>query len=524
MSRRFLARIRALRLPTRWRWRLPQPRLPQSRLPQRPPLPITALAVGALLVGPLVALQRLPRPRAQGLERLVVGASLVQSFPATPRRPVPQLWRERLGVSLANRIWRQQRRSWWQYWGGHSEAGAHLVLSSASLIGIPEGALPSLLVRVDDLVVVPPEALSRQLLVQALARPVRQPRGLSRVCLQRLQQDQAVAWDPSALAVILGPVVPLLEPFQAGCLGLAIDAEGLVWEGEAAGRSTAPLPADDRAARAALRAAQAAATPLASDLLLELEGGSLEPLLQGLLARQMIREPLEQRYGFGPRPLAWLRQMPFRLRLRSLAQGPYRAALDLQLVGERTPRDWTPVLERIRDALRQRGLVEVGAGPGSAASAATLPTASWRTVDGRVVGGWRWLTGANRAPQLVLFLGPEPQLSGSATLLDPVRLPPAGELRLRSRPAAMAAAGLVPEAMPPVLQRADQVWMVSRRISPATAPDPLHALQGYLLLGPAPLSPVPSAVPVSPQPPSLPLPSPPPASPQPVSPPAVAPR
>ncbi len=470
-------------------------RWPLPRL-QRPPLPLTAGVVAALLIAPLVALQRLPRPRAQGLERLVAGASLVQSFPATPQRPVPLLWRQRFGDALASRIWRQQRRSWWQTWGAHSDAGATLVLSSASLIGIPEARLPSLLVRVDDLAVIPPEALSRQLLVQALARPARQPRGLSRACWQRLQEEQAVAWDAAALSVILGPVVPLLEPFQVGCLGLGIEAEGLSWQGEAAARGTASIGAAEESVRARLMASQVAPPPLANDLLLELEGGSLDPLLKGLLARQMIREPLEQRYGFGPRPLAQLRQMAFRLRLRALTQGPYRAGLELQLVGEQTPRAWGPILEQIRQVLRQQGYTEISA----PSQPNALPTASWRDPSGRVVGGWRWVGGVGRTPQLLLYLGPEPQISGLRDWIDPTRLPLATDLLLRSRPAAMAEAGLVTPAMPSVLQRAEQVWMGSGRLSDGRAVEPVHGLRGELRLAPA-LSPRPTTTAPPPPPP-----------------------
>ena len=44
-----------------------------------------------LLLLPAGLLLRSPRPRAEGLERLLGQAALLQSFPAAPERPVPAL-------------------------------------------------------------------------------------------------------------------------------------------------------------------------------------------------------------------------------------------------------------------------------------------------------------------------------------------------------------------------------------------------------------------------------------------------
>ncbi|MFM9110419.1 MAG: hypothetical protein ACKOPN_07505 [Prochlorococcaceae cyanobacterium] len=513
--------------------RLPlRPRLPlRLRLP-RPPLPLTALVTVALLVGPLVALQRLPRPRAQGLERLLATASLMQSFPPSPQRPVPPLWRQRLGDGLATILWRAQRRSWWQLWANHGEGGgAFLVLPATSLRAVPPRALPNTLVTVDDLAVLPPDPLSRQLLVQALEQRPRQPRGLARQCLLRLQREQAVVWDPSALGSIVGPVAPLLQPFQVGCLTLELQGGGLRWRGEAAERASTPLPAS--LART-LADGPSVAVPLAADLLLDLEGSGLEPLLRGLLERQMIREPLEKRYGFNAAALERLRRQPFRLRLRALPQGPYRAALELQLVGPGLAGQWRPVLARLREALLTQGLelqaadgtrlkrpmLPPPAGPAASAppvqrpaAAEALPTAGWRDPEGRILGGWRWIGGVGLEPQLLLVLGPEPLLRGREAWIDPSRLPPAQQLRLRARPAAMAASELLPPAMPPVLRRAGQLWMLAEQPNGSKGDEPVKALLGALDLeavappgSPPPPSGLPAQLPrPTGQPPGLPL-------------------
>ncbi|MFN9924327.1 MAG: hypothetical protein ACK55H_09895, partial [Cyanobacteriota bacterium] len=97
-----------------------------SRLPRRPPLPLTSLAILLLLSVPAWWLSRWPRPKAQGLEQLMAAASLLQSFPATPERRVPALWRERLGEELGSRLWRLHRRGWWQFWGPHADGAPYL--------------------------------------------------------------------------------------------------------------------------------------------------------------------------------------------------------------------------------------------------------------------------------------------------------------------------------------------------------------------------------------------------------------
>ena len=95
----------------------------------RLPLRATSLLTAALLLAPAAGLLLLPRPQAEGLERLLPQASLLQSFPAAPQRPVPLLWQERLGARAAERLWREQRGVWWQFWGRDGDGGAFLALA-----------------------------------------------------------------------------------------------------------------------------------------------------------------------------------------------------------------------------------------------------------------------------------------------------------------------------------------------------------------------------------------------------------
>jgi len=530
---------------------------------KRPPLPLTGITLLLLVLLPAIGLLRLPRPRAVGLEQLLGAASLLQSFPPTPDRPVPALWRERLGAAAAQSLWRRQRGPWWQLWGEHADAPALLAFSATSLSGGPAAALPANGLRVGDLVVVAADPLSRQLLRDRLLPQQRLSRGLHRRCLERLRQDQAVLWNATGLGVISGAMAPLLQRLSRGCLSLSLADGGLIWQGEAGDGDALLAPLDPARLPAA-----ASLPPLPADRLLEIEGGSTELLLQGLLTRPLIRDPLASRYGLDANRLALLRRTPFRLQLLPLPQGPFQASLQLQLPVGRQRGEWETLLRQLSRALVEQGLSPATASPGSAqaspASAAGAATpgettaaadpprpsqsgdrdasssngaaeasrhdnrdalasgrpaestrpqpggsqpgdsgdgqgaaaaagrsdargaanpaagATWKRSDGVVVGGWRWIRRSQADPQLLFFLGPvpaEPLLSiGQAGR----PLPPAGELRLRSRPDALQSLGLLPAQVPELVRRSDQLWMQAQPALGGDAAQPLSLLSGGL--------------------------------------------
>ena len=437
----------------------------------------TAALTALLVLVPAGVLLRWPRPRAQGLERLMGQAALMQSFPASPQRPVPALWSQRLGPALARNVWQQQRRVWWQFWGRDGDGGAYLAFPAPTLppalTARAASGLPPHSLRVDDLVVVAADPLSHRLLQDQLRLAQRQRRGLEQRCLLRLQREQAVFWAPLGLGVMAGPMAPLLQRFQEGCLSLRLEGASLGLTGEASAASGL-LSAPGRPQPAP------PLPPLPTDLLLEWRGPVLDALLQGLLSRQLIREPLAARYGIGDGQLALLRRVPFVLRLRPLAQGPFQAGLEIQLhvSGERRP--WTQLLDALVPSLEAQGLAATRSG------SAALPAISWRREDGLVVGGWRWVLAASGQPQLLLYLGPEPPLANSpATLAAPTLAAPvptlglpgsAGATVLRARPQALSRLGLLPPELPELVQQAAQLDLVA-----------IHAASGAGVLG-SPLS------------------------------------
>jgi hypothetical protein len=512
-----LPAIQRLQVPFRWaHLRLPLKGPTGAGPSRRPfPLPITFATVVVLLMVPAVLLSRWSRPRAEGVEQLMGAASLLQSFPATPDRPIPALWIERLGPEIARDRWRAQHKVWWQFWATHSESAPFLAFRADSPRS-GAASLPPNALRVGDLLVFAENPTARQQLLTSLRPLQRRSRGLTLRCRQRLQAGQAVFWQAQALGSLLGPVAPLLERYQVGCLSLALEAQGLRWQGEAAAESsgfpsTSRLPREAAGSPPEGAAAGIVSAPaltevsdlpeqplLPEDLLLELEGSSLDQLLQGLLARQIIRDPLASRYGLeGPR-LALARQAPFRLRLHPLPEGPFQASLDLLVRVDGARSAWSTLLERVSASLLAQGFVAAVDAPlplpGSPASQPkpdrSLPSPPppdgsaatvWKRPDGAAVGGWRWLKGRDSQPQLLMFLGPPPPSVLPMGRLPGQRVEPS-QLALRVRPAALDALGLLPEEMPSLARRASQVWINSDPVNPARPGDGLSLLTGRLRL------------------------------------------
>ncbi|SBO42162.1 hypothetical protein [Cyanobium sp. NIES-981] len=459
---------------------------------RRMPLRVTAATTLLLLLGPAVALWRLPRPRAEGLGRLLAQAALLQSFPAAPGRPVPRLWQERLGEAPAARLWSQQRRLWWQFWGSQGDGPAYLVLPMPRALLTGALAMPPHSAVVDDLLVVAADPLSHRLLTDQLKRQPRQHRGLEQRCLARLEQEQAAFWTPGAFGVMAGPVAPLLQSFQEGCLSLELSGGSLAARGEAAAvtglLAAAPAPVSQAVAGSVRGEA-----PQAGDSLLLLEGRSLDVLLQGLLGRQLIRDPLATRYGAGPAELARLRRTPFRLMLRPMPSGPFQASLLVQLAPGADRRVWAELLTNLRERLAQEGLSDAAPPSALPAGTATLPASLWRREDGVVVGGWRWLSRPGAAPELVLFLGPEPKaIPGSPVASGPQ----APLLRLELQPRALTDLGLMPPSLPSPLRQAARLAVVAER--PAGEASPISALWARLQLQTTGVEPSPPPAPTPP--------------------------
>lgn len=413
------------------------------------PLRCTVLATAALLLIPAIALQRQPRPRAAGLGRLLPHASLLQSFPAAPERTPPLLWQQRLPDDLLQPLWQQQRQLWWQFWGHDGVGGAYLVMATPRAILSGAIAPPPHSLQLDGLLVVAANPVAEGLLRDQLGQTTAVQQGLQQRCLERLEQRQAAYWSAAGLGAMAGPITPLLQPFQEGCVALQLDGTALMLTGEAAATSGLLAAAGEPVRDADLP------PPLEDSLLLQLRGLSLQPVLRGLLGRQLIRQPLVSAYGFSDSDLTLLQQSPFQLKLRPHDSGPYQAGLELVLAPQGDRDAWQQLLQGLGERLLDRGLdaEQDGAAEGS----------RWRDPDGRVVGGWRWLDAGQEQPLLQLYLGPpppafDPVTTGLASPADWRALP---SLSLQARPAALAALNLLPPRLPLPLQQSQQLLLLA---------------------------------------------------------------
>jgi len=415
------------------------------------PLRVSLLTTGLTLLLPALLLALFPRRLAVGLDRLLPEAALLQSFSARPAEPPPALWLQRLGPQDGQRLWSRQRRLWWQFWGPHGDAGSYLVIPDAQ-----GEAVPAVAVRVDDLLVIAPNPLARQLLQEQLKLQRRPSRGLDRRCSTLLLQRTAVHWNGVAVAQMLGPLAPLATQLQQGCLVLSSEGNRLLWSGEA--DATADTITD---APAALSASGAA--PLPAPQLLQLRGRRLELLQRGLTASALRRSALAERYGLGPEQLQRLQAAPFELQLRLEPRGPFRAGLLLLIDLPPDRRFWDRWLQDLARGLQRQGLERSQPLPG---------LSSWSRADGTVVGGWRWL--ARR--RLLWFLGPVPRsVAASPALGD-------ADWRLQLRPQALAGSGLLPPGLPLVVRRAQQLQLQGKGEAEGLAGQRQNALSGQLEL------------------------------------------
>ena len=419
------------------------------------PLPVSSGVSAVLVITASLLLLSFPRRAASGLDRLIPLAALLQSFRAEPGEPPPALWQQRLGPVDAQRLWLGQHRLWWQMWGAHGEAGAHLILAAPSSMPLPAQA-----VRVDDLAVIAPDPLARQLLLEQLKARRRAPRGLARHCSANLQQQPTVLWAAAAMGTLLGPLTPLAQELEQGCLVLSGSGRTLSWQGEAdaseawVDQAPPPLPLP-------------VTPPLGGDQLLELRGDRLEFLLRGPLESALLRQVLAQTYGLGPAQISRWQDLPFVLRLRSLPTGPFQAGLELELQprGSSSRRPDTALqswLKELSGVLQNQGLSLLTPQAG---------LSTWSREDGSLVGGWRWLADG----RLLLFLGPVPTQIPAQPSMG------AASWRLRLQPQAMARAGLLPEALPQVVRRAQQLVLQGRPLGRRSG-ERVSALSGALTL------------------------------------------
>lgn len=374
-----------------------------------------------------------PQRSAPAIRGLLPQLSLIQAFAVEPSRPMPGLWRQRLPPGLAQLLWHRSGGLWWQLWGSHAGSDAALLLPDhQELADLP------LSFKVGPYRLIAANALALQELKRRLSISVtasQQPH-----CPALIRRPGSVLWRADALQAMAGAWTPLLLPLRQGCLRRS----GQRWSG-IVGR----LDGIPRSFNKGLE--PPSATELPSDVLLQLEGTSLQPLLGGLLSQGPMQLSLLQAHGLGRQLQAKLLAMPFVLQvLTNPPQSSFKATLVL----------------RFNSSVEQAKQLE------KALERALGPSPSFG-VDSVVRAGWRRL----ESGQFLVTLGGVP--SPSLKDWQPLKISRNGgtQLKLLARPKALQQAGLLPPALPAALQQSN---VLSARWNAPASGDGVAQLEALL--------------------------------------------
>ena len=418
---------------------------------------------------------------AMSLAQLSSALTLVQSFRGDPKRSVPALWSERLGLQPATDLWRRYGRSmWWQGWS--QDGDAFLILSSSTFPTEIRGLERQ---RVGSMEVLASDALHRQQLLQVLktnqvSKTTVHPDSLLGACFQALLEGPGVIWNADALATLSGTLAPLLQQGREGCVQIRLQADQLRWDGVIGRRPLSSLTqlsfglahgyfkagshptSTARASTARVSTAAISASPARRNLtLLQVDGQRMDLILGTLLSRQIIQVPLEEHYGINGAMRNKIADLPFSLRLQSRASGAYKAGLQVQLPLSMSRQQWTAILKAVSDRLGSTGFQkrEVDQSPPEQES----PTL-WQQRDDSdqtTVGGWEIIQGS-KSPVLSLGFGTEPAVQ---TFLAPLLQQQSLSLRVTGDPKRLTQLGLLGGLWPKPVQNASSLNLEIRPLN-----------------------------------------------------------
>ena len=454
----------------------------------------TGTLVGiSLLVGSgLIGLRLTNRPlhwaadsSASSLAQLSGALILLQSFRGDPKRTVPSLWSDRLGVQPASELWRRYGRSmWWQGWS--QDGDAYLILSSSTFPAEIQGLQRE---RVGSMEVLASDPLHRQQLLQRLKSNQVSTTNLQRdsllgSCLQSLSDSPGVIWNADALATISGTLAPLLQQGREGCVQLRLQANRLLWDGVIGSRplssltqrisllAPGPFEVGFNQTSTDLKSTDLKTTDLKSNdatarelTLLQVDGQRVDLILGTLLSRQIIQAPLEEHYGINGAMRGKIADLPFSMRLQSRPSGAYKAGLQIQwpLTGSREP--WTSILAAVSERLDSTGYQKL---QGNQASPERETPSLWQRSDDpdqTTVGGWV-IINDRKAPVLSIGFGTKP---AEQSFLAPDLNKHSYSLRVTGDPKRLTQLGLLGGLWPKPVQRASSLNIEIKPLNSQTA-------------------------------------------------------
>ena len=186
------------------------------------------------------------------------------------------------------------------------------------------------------------------------------PSSVENQCIDRLSQSTALAWNPSGLSSIAGPLAFALHSASYGCLTLTLDdRRTLMFDGAVSSR---PLSSAQRSLRRSpdtesVFKTSVDSSPTNNRLALHWQGASTKPLFGSLLQRRLIADEIEKTYGLSPKFQAHWLGAPVDLQVRTRNDGPFKASIQLSLA---FPAGQAETLNKglapLSSSLEQRGL------------------------------------------------------------------------------------------------------------------------------------------------------------------------
>ena len=285
------------------------------------------------------------------------------------------------------------------------------------------------------------------------------PSSVENQCIDRLSQSTAVAWNPSGLSSIAGPLAFALHSASYGCLTLTLDdRRTLMFDGAVSSR---PLSSAQWSVRRSPDTESAFkrfvdSSPTNNRLALHWQGASTKPLFGSLLQRRLIADEIEKTYGLSPKFQAHWLGAPVDLQVRTRNDGPFKASIQLSLA---FPAGQAETLNKglasLSSSLEQRGLraqvSQSKAGTNRNQSRDQSTVLIWKDSQQNILGSWSLVSPTPDQISLRLSLG-----GPSDSVLPPVTLKPDSGLRVRFDVQQLGGLGWLKSTWPTLVREAGQ--------------------------------------------------------------------
>ena len=373
---------------------------------------------------------------------------LIQSFNVDSAELPPDVWQRRLGLKAAAQRWQSSKgHRWWMVW---LQDGSPLLVLHRTKASEPSRVSSTF----PDVELLFADELHRKSFFSKSPSRISTRSILEEDCIDRLTRSPAVAWNPSGLSAIAGPLAFALNSGSHGCLSLTLDGrQRLRLDGSVSSRPLSSAPRSLRRPPGIESGFQAFvdATPMNNRLALHWQGASTKPLFSSLLQRRLISDAIEKTYGLTPDfQAAWL-GAPLDLKAQLRNDGPFKASIQLSVVFHaRHAETLQTGLTSVASNLELRGL-RPQVSPSAAGTNGQSTVLMWKGQGQSVLG--RWSVDSTTPNQISLQLS----LGGASVSRLPSSIQrPSSGLRIRFDAKQLRDLGWLKATWPRLVQQAGQ--------------------------------------------------------------------